>query len=551
MLLDIEDLDHGSAIRTQVCVVGAGAAGVTLARRLGSAGVNVVLLESGGRDFEASLQDLNAGAVEGLPYYPLARSRLRFFGGTTAIWGGRSAPLDAIDLERRSWIPHSGWPLSHDELAAWYGPAREVLEIADAVSPAELWRHLGVTGPAFDQRRLSCGVWEFDEPPGRFDLANCGDLIRSTRVAIVTHATALHLQCTANGHRLQHVDAGALSGRRFRVLADHVVLAAGGLENPRLLLNADDVQHGGIGNARDLVGRYFMEHPHGRAGRVVTGQPWKLLRYFTARHSIRGRRVAVYLRPADLWQRRRQGLNTVLTLACRRHPDDRIGPAEALYRAARHSLQPNRRNRRLWVAVKRASWLTKPAGLPWQSWLSARSGRRGLYAVLRAEQSPNPASRIRLGDEVDAVGLRRLHLDWRLSDLDRHGARQAVAALDAELRRLGLGRVDMASWLADQGSGWEFDPLVSAHPIGGFHHMGTTRMASDPSRGVVDEQCRVFGTDNLWVAGSSVFPTAGWANPTLTLIALSLRLAEHLAAQLTAAHSGIAGEARAFEPARA
>ncbi len=529
MHIDIEDLDHDSVVETQICVIGAGAAGVTITRRLVAEGARVVLLESGGPEYESRLQDLNRGDVEGLPYYPLERARLRFFGGTTAIWGGRSASLDAIDLEQRAWVPHSGWPLRPGDLFDWYPAAWEELGLREPVPEREIWHRLGLEGPGFDSNRVRCGLWQFDAPPGRFALGNCQDLIRSTRAAILTHATAVRLRSSPSGERIREVEVANLAGHRAHIRARYFVLAAGGLENPRLLLNSDDVQPDGLGNDRGLVGRFFMEHPHGRGGRVVATEPWKLLRWFARRHTLDGRRVAVYLRPGEVWQRRHQGLNSALTLACRPHPDQRLPLATGLYRAAKHHLQPSRMNRRLWLGLRSAARALQAMTFPLKPWLRMHAGRSAIYAVLRAEQSPNPSSRVRLGEQRDALGLRRLQLDWRLTDLDRHGARVALESLDAELRRLRLGRVEPAPWLLESGREWEFDPLVSAHPIGGFHHMGTTRMASDPSRGVVDPDCRVFGLDNLYVAGSSVFPTGGWANPTLTLIALSLRLAARLA----------------------
>lgn len=156
--------------------------------------------------------------------------------------------------------------------------------------------------------------------------------------------------------------------------------------------------------------------------------------------------------------------------------------------------------------------------------------------IVRAEQAPNPDSRISLGRGCDALGMPRVDLHWQLTELDKHSVRVLVSTMDRTLQQLGLGRVVPASWLDDPSILWKTDPLISAHPIGGYHHMGTVRMAEDPLHGVVDRNGKVHGLENLYVAGSSVFPTSGWANPTYSIIALSLRLGDHLASLAPGAH---------------
>jgi len=531
MLLDISELEADKAVEADVCIAGAGAAGVTLARRFLQTGTRVLLLESGGTDFEPQIQALAEGENTGLPYYSLADARLRFFGGTTAIWGGRSAQMDAIDFRRRSWVPHSGWPIQAETLTQWYPKARQALGLPDMPQQEALWTSLGIEPPAFNPDRLSTALWQFDQPPGRFALRNCDDLVKSRNITIITHATVRHIQAEADGERVRQVDIASPGGHSGSVKAHYFVLAAGGLENPRLLLNSDDVHPGGLGNSQDLVGRFFMEHPHARGGRVVTRQLWKLLKMFR-KTRVHGQETAACLRPGDALQEERGGLNTSFMLACRQHPDTHLSAPLRLYHTAKHKLSPSRRNRSLWLTTKKSVKYLQGFTDPLRPWLMTRFDRRGLYAVIRAEQAPNPDSRVKLGSDTDALGMRKIQLDWRTCALDKQGARVAMQALDTELRRLKIGHVELSPWLKDAGNDWEFDPLISAHAIGGFHHMGTTRMADHPSRGVVDEHCRVFGLDNLYVAGSSVFPTGGWANPTLTLVALSLRLGDHLIERL-------------------
>jgi choline dehydrogenase-like flavoprotein len=183
-----------------------------------------------------------------------------------------------------------------------------------------------------------------------------------------------------------------------------------------------------------------------------------------------------------------------------------------------------------------AKWVQRRTD-PARPWLLHKLGLRDVALLVRAEQAPNPESRVVLTDRTDPLGLPRLALDWRMTELDVRSVAALVKALDAELRRLGLGRVEIAPWLSDPAGGWRTDPLISAHPIGGYHHMGTTRMSDDPRSGVTDAFGRVHGVANLHIVGSSVFPTSSWANPTLTIAALALRTAQRVAADTSAARA--------------
>jgi choline dehydrogenase-like flavoprotein len=296
------------------------------------------------------------------------------------------------------------------------------------------------------------------------------------------------------------------------------------------LLASNSVVPAGLGNRHDQVGRYFMEHPHGRGGRIVDGAARRLLGAF-AKRKLAGRLIAPLLTPSVKLQEREGLLNTSLTIVPRRP----VGASEALvmraYLQARHQMHPTSGGRKLWQTTKRAAgWLQQHTD-PARPWLLHKLKRLDVALLLRAEQAPNPESRVKLTAQRDAAGMPRVALDWRTSPLDVWSADRLVAALHRELARLGLGDVEPAPWLFAADKQWRTDSLISAHPIGGYHHMGTTRMSDDPKSGVTDRDGRVHGMSNLFVAGSSVFPTSGWANPTLTIIALSLRLADKVAAE--------------------
>jgi choline dehydrogenase-like flavoprotein len=508
-------------------VIGAGAAGITLARRLLAAGRDVILLESGGLDYEAPIAALNEGENLGEPYYDLEDSRLRFFGGTTAIWGGRCAELDPIDLEKRDYLPHSGWPISWSELERYYDEARPFFDLPPRRPTADDVRAAGVPLPRFDRHQLRTPLWTFDRRFSRFTYDSCADLHAHPKCRIVSHATVTAIRPDASGRAIDSVEATSLRGLKLDVRAKVFALAAGGIENPRLLLAS------GLGNEHDQVGRYFMEHPHARGGRIVQAKAWPLLNAFGRRHRIDGQDLAALIAPADTLQRQEGILNTSLTIVARQPDGARQFVGMKAYNGVKHRLPPTRAGRALWMTTKRtAAWAQRHID-PARPWALHKLGALEIALLVRAEQAPNPDSRVTLTDQRDALGVPRAALDWRLSDIDVRSVAILIQALGRELKRLGLGRVEPAEWLTDGVREWRTDPLISSHPIGGYHHMGTTRMSADPHHGVTDADGRVHGLANLYVGGSSLFPTGSWANPTLTIAALALRTADKIAAEFS------------------
>lgn len=522
----IIDLAEGAPrqFRADAAIIGAGAAGQTVARRLLARGLSVLLLESGGLDHEAASADLNRGTSVGQPYYDLIDSRLRFFGGTTAIWGGRAAELDPIDFERREWVDWSGWPVGHDAVAPYYREARRILDLPE--------ENLALPAGALDglsEDELCIRHWLIDLAFDRFGRRRNADLLEHPRLTLLLHATVREIAVPASAAGVTSLDVRAPDGGRHQVIARQYVLAAGGLENPRLLLASNSVRPQGLGNDRDLVGRFFMEHPHGRGGRLLNGPAWRLLQAFRKR-KMGAQETAALLAPSRSLQAERRILNSAITVAVR-PPDQGQQPLlTSTYLAAKHKFEPTERGRAAWKAYKTLGRHLRHATGPLYWWGRQLLGQGELVLVVRGEQAPNSDSRVTLlPDQHDATGMPRLQLDWRLLPQDRESAAELVFALGREAARLGLGSVEPSAWLSDHSVNWVSDPLVSVHPLGGYHHMGTTRMAESPAQGVTDGWGRVHGIDNLFIAGSSLFPTSGWANPTLTILALALRTADRIA----------------------
>ena len=529
MLEDFNSCTDFVSVDADVCVVGAGAAGITLARELSAAGMEVCLLESGGVDHEHSIQDLAEGSSIGYPYYPLVDSRLRFFGGTTSIWGGRIAQLDRIDFDNRSWVPDSGWPFDKAALAPFYARAQQQLDVADIYGSDNMAAQLGHTARPLDSSLLRTAFWQFDEQSERFTIRRCADLVNSTKVRILLHATVVNIQADQTGSSIDHIEIANLRGGRGMVKARSYVLAAGGLENPRLMLASNSVHANGLGNGNDLVGRYFMEHPRARGAHVRPKSIGRLIDMFPRLRRHHGKRYAALLRGSEALQEQEGILNTSFSLSVRQAPDENLVLHKRVYRALKERLPPNVMGRTLWRMVRQASIRGREQFSGLSRWNSVARHTDNLYVVIRAEQAPNPDSRVTLSSDRDELGVPRIALDWRFSEIDKRSASVLMSTFDQELRRCELGHLDPADWLLKDGPVWETDPLISNHPIGGYHHIGTTRMAQSSRKGVVDADSRVHGLRNLYVTGSSVFPTGGWANPTLTILALSLKLADELA----------------------
>jgi choline dehydrogenase-like flavoprotein len=528
MLIDLKDASAPELLESDICVVGGGAAGVALARDLCQRGHNVCLLEAGGMDFEQATQDLCSGGNLGMEYYELEHSRLRFFGGTTNIWGGRSIPLDRIDFEKRDWVPHSGWPITLDDLQPYYNIAHDSLELGEYDYSARMWEKLKLTPLKFDPEEITHLFWRFDCKKERFNNQQVDDLLAASNVQIVLHANVVRVQAAESAREVQHLVARTLEGHEVKIKARHFVLACGAIENARLMLLSDDTEPNGIGNSTDQVGRYFMEHPHGRTAHIKTQDPAWFWAHYRKRYPRSAPPVAPALVTPEPLQRDKAILNGAATFKIQRDPGLGLSLGKQVYMNLKHDLNATKGNRQAWHVYRSVmDWLQKHVSVSLAR-ATARARRMDLYLMTRAEQAPNPNSRVRLSSERDELGCRKGDLDWQLTSLDKRSVLEFARAIGREFERLGIGKLTTMPWLVDGTTQWPVDPTVGNHPIGGYHHMGTTRMSDTPATGVVDKNCTVHGYANLHIAGSSVFTTGGWANPTLTILALSHRLADHI-----------------------
>jgi choline dehydrogenase-like flavoprotein len=511
----------GAVLETDVCIVGGGAAGITVAREFANSRQRVVLLESGATQLDSATQNLYAGTNVGYSYFDPASCRLRYFGGTTNHWGGWCMPLDAIDFQRREGFPYSGWPFDRAYLEPWYQRAQEVCQLGPfdyapshwGMDPAKIPRPF--TGPHFH-----CGVLQAS-PPTRFGEAYRTMLQAATQVNVYLNANVVRLVTNESYREVREALVSTLGGHLFSVRAKLFVIAAGGIENARLLLSSGP-ESAGLGNDRDLVGRFFTTHIQYHGGEILVsddrarfdfdtgpdgvdytgfGRAYKFVTNFGLAESAMQRfslpsfkfRLMYALTPLD------EGVNAAKRML--EAKDDWSGIKRDLDTIVRD-------------LHRRPAFEERPA--------FSREGQPVGAVLLRcqSEQFPNPNSRVRLGTERDALGMRKIVIDWRPTAADREKAAATLRLFGAEVGRVGLGRV--RSFFREDDVAWPSDMF------GDQHHAGTTRMHSNPAQGVVDPNCAVHGVANLYVAGSSVFPTIGGGNPTLTIAALALRLADRI-----------------------
>lgn len=542
MITTVDHLADGESLTADLCIVGAGAAGLMIAREFLRTGTQVVLVESGGWAARDDTQDLYRGEVE-RPFRGLQAGRARVFGGTTTLWGGQCIPLDPIDFEARPWVPFSGWPITGADLAPYYERAKQRLEIAPEAFDEPVWRRFGLDPLELDADRLSPIHGVFIRQP-KLGQRFRAELAAAANIRVLLHANTVRLDTDASGTQIRQVVFRDLAGREGTIAAKRVVLCAGGIENARLLLLSDHAvadgagpngrrrpgshangpHANGLGNSHDLVGRFLQDHPCGRSAEIVTANPRRLQDHW---NMLYGRRAHYLpkLALSEAAQRSEQVLNCVGRLEYEYDPGSGIQAVRELVTDLRAGRLPPELGRKLAAVGRQSPDLASSGWRLVTRGLSPATPPRRIYLEAFTEQAPMPDSRVTLGESRDALGLRRVKVDWRMDASVWKTLRVFTRHVREEFARLGLGEVRPADWLT-QG-----EPPDSAL-VNSYHPTGTTRMAQRPREGVVDVNCQVFGVHGLYIAGSSVFPTSGAANPTLTLIALALRLAERLRDEL-------------------
>ncbi len=538
MSIDANTVDQNKNINTDVCILGAGTAGITLAREFIGLPFRIAVLESGGLKPDKETQLLNWGKNVGHPYYSLDTARPRYLGGSTNRWHlcadgdchvARMRPLEEIDFKERDWVPNSGWPFGKEALDPYYDRAQEVCGITPASYNVNDWSN-SEKSPclAFTDNSVETIIFKFgSRHPFLKDYIEQFD--RADNIDLFINANVTDIEADRVGKTITRVRVANLEGNKFWVRAKLFILSAGAIENARLLLVSRSVMKNGLGNQNDLVGRYFMEHPHCSSG-VFVPSPKTMnmpMNLYRSVQSVNDVPVIGKLSLSEGTVRRERLLSNVIEL----YPKVVLEASLAKYPVIN---SPGVQALRDLSKRKGASYgenlKTIMTGLDDVAKTVYRRAKSRLFEGIKrkrvlvyqmqsmSEQIPDPDSRVLLAEEKDALGMPRVKLDWRLNEIDIRSITKTHEIMDKAFRESGLGRVLLQL----------YEELPSPSIYGGWHHMGTTRMSQDPRKGVVDENSKVHGLSNLFIAGPSVFPTGGYANPSLTIVALSIRLADHI-----------------------
>lgn len=490
---DARSLPRGTVLTPDLAIVGGGPAGIALALALAESGQNILLLESGGMKFEAPVQKLYEGSQTGVPYIALDGGRLRYLGGSTNHWGGWTRPLDGIDFESRKDMPYFGWPFARDAIEPYFARAQALIEAGPWIYD-EAGKTTSDNGPLL---RLGPGgiytSWfQFSKSrdsnlPTHFGDRYQADLTKAAHIAPLLNANVTAIRLSPDTGRITQLDVATLSGNRLSVKPRYTVLAAGAIENARLMLASNDVMAAGVGNGNDLVGRFFADHPIPRDVATMVLFDSELAPVYSNNMALPdGAVMRAVLSPRPEFMRA-HGVAGSLTTVENEIPLNPFATAAVVTTS-----------QALGVDASRAKAYSLGCGM---------------------ELAPDPERRLTLGTERDALGMPRLNLHMTISDDDFALYRQTLIELGRQLLAEKSGMLHINYSRRDE---W-----LSAMDWGN-HHLGTTRMHNDPKQGVVDANSKVHGIANLYVAGSSIFPTYGSSNPTLNLVALTLRLADHL-----------------------
>ena len=540
MQLDISDARAVASLPAAICIIGAGAAGITLACELDGYDFPVLLVDVG---FSQNTDTICRGLATG-GHAPPNEFRRMGFGGTTSIWGGRCVPFDEVDFELRSHVSNSGWPISYDDVARYYPRALRYCQAGecDFSVNTSLADPLPIVSDLSNADGLIADRLERYSPPTNFGLIYRDAIARSKNVTAVSGLRCIRLIKAPCSDRIEFAEFADRSGQLLRIRSDLFVVSAGGIETVRLLFDSDTVG-AGLGNRYDCLGRFYSCHFENICARLVPGEARIAFGFEKTLDGVYARRKLLFTSQA---QRDHNLLNCTFRLHFPDYSDARHGSSVmSLIYLAKLQLIPEYQkilarssSSKMHISSAASHLRNIVGGTPELASFAVQqissaffSTRRIPYTLvaaadgsypleLNSEQTPLWHSRITPMGSPDQHGVHDVLIDWKIANSDILAAGRAFSVLRDTFAKTAHCRIEF-----DEGE--LLDTLSHSRPVGG-HHIGGTRMAGSPRRGVVDQDCRIFGLSNCFISSSSTFSTSSHANPTLTIVAMAVRLAGHL-----------------------
>ena len=380
-------LANGALIEGDICIVGAGAAGISMALDWNNSGFKVILLEGGGFTYDPKIQDLYAGKTTGQPYYPLMSARLHYFGGTTGHWAGFCSTFDPIDFQKRDWVKFSGWPIGSADMDPYYAKAQKNLELGPYNYTAEYWQK---KDPALmplvaESSVIWNKIWQFS-PPTRFGEKYKNEIVQSRNIHLYTYANVVQILTNEKGSVVQELIVKNLEGKQQRVRAKKFILACCAIQNARLLLASNQQFSKGLGNSNDLVGRFFMEHLEIKCAELWLMQP-DVLKLYSFSFGVTKARAELAIQAQK--QKEHGILNGTVSLL----PLEMAKKMKPAIEAWNHEDPRISADRFMGGYAKVEKETALPAG-----------GSRGYQLFTRIEQAPNPDCRVTLDTSVGRTG---------------------------------------------------------------------------------------------------------------------------------------------------
>ncbi|MGC3947907.1 MAG: GMC family oxidoreductase [Chryseolinea sp.] len=542
MFVDCRKLQNEDILYTKICIIGGGPAGIALAREFKNQNTPVAVIESGGLKPDAVAAQLGEGETEGDPFAALRDMRHRQYGGMSNRWnvqmhlgriGVRYMPADRIDFERRDWVPDSGWPISYDHLIPFYERASQFCQSGTMDYEATSWETPDARIIKFPSGNVNTRVFKFG-PSDVYTKEYTDDLRDSSHTSVYIYGSAAELIPDESGKNIKELRVASISGNKFTMRASLFILAAGGLDNPRIMLMSNSVQPAGVGNQHDVVGRYFMDHPLVTTGQLFPPNKEVIKKLFLYdKRGIRGNTIMGKFELSEEVMRRERLLNMSAVVFPR--TDLHRSPGRMSIDELRHNLGGNAEPGKLLKHIKNivrdtpnivGNWyrhsykadIMKPNFAVGEWSLEQDLSKYTKFQILsQTEQAPHRDNRVVLSRNLDILGYPMAKLINHRRDIEKQSVRRSIEIFADAFREAGMGDLKTETFFGE--------PILQ---LSTHHNMGTTRMNEDPKKGVVDLDCKVHGLQNLYIAGSSVFPVGGYANPTLTIIALAMRLADHI-----------------------